>query len=53
MRHKTRLKADLVDLLRQYKIDEYTDIDCYTLSDKILKDIEELIKVNNFQVAQR
>jgi hypothetical protein len=46
MRHKTRLKSELVDLLRQYKIDEYTNLDCYTLSDKILKDIEELIKVN-------
>jgi hypothetical protein len=53
MRHKTRLKSDLVDLLRQYKIDEYTNLDCYTLSDRILKDIEELGKIKSSRVAQR
>lgn len=46
MRYKARLKSDLINLLRQYNIDEYTNLDCYTLSDKILKDIEELIKIN-------
>ena len=49
MRHRTRFKSELIDLLRQYKIDEYTNLDCYTLSDKIVKDIEELIKVNNYK----
>lgn len=49
MRHKTRFKSDLVDLLRQYQLDEYTNLDCYTLSDKLIKEIEDLGKINNYK----
>ena len=49
MRYKQRLKADLVDLIKNYKLDDYTDIDSYTLSDKILKQLEELSKINNYK----
>lgn len=51
MRYKTRFKSDLVDLLKKYNLDDYTDIDCYNLSDKIVKDLEELIKVKSSQLA--
>lgn len=53
MRHKLRFKAELIDLLAKYELDSYTKTDTFTLSDSLIKYLDEQIKISNFQVAQR
>jgi hypothetical protein len=50
MRHKQRLKSDLIDLLRQHAIDSYTNTSAHALAEMLLKQVEDIAKQNKYNL---
>jgi hypothetical protein len=46
MRHKLRLKADLIALLDKYKLSDYCEQSSSQLADSIIKDLEDKAKIS-------
>jgi hypothetical protein len=46
MRHKLKLKADLVALLESYKLADYCGHSSTQLADSILQDLEDKAKIS-------
>lgn len=47
MRHKTRFRKDIQELLTKYEIDKYCDLHSYMLSEHLVRWLEEYARQQN------